>query len=320
MRGAAGGTVLTLLAALLPTLAWAQAPPGTTAQIAAAGARETARGLAGEAVKLYDTGDFALALELFEKADALYPAPQYRVYVARICTKLGKLRRSIAKYDEAMQMPRPPGAPPSFVEAQQTAAEERAETERRLPILRIDVAGARAEDVTLTVDGEPVPPPKWARLALDPGRHAIAATAPRTRGSSQTVELREGATSSVLVTLQPLAEPVRPRPFRPLAIAAGTVGGAGLIVAIATGAVLAEKRGAILHDCPNDLCTPAGRALINSVSPIEHVNLGGWIVAATGGAAAAVFLYLDLRRPSPATAIVPAAFPGGGGVWVTTRF
>jgi hypothetical protein len=288
--------------------------------MSAAGVRETARGLAAEAVKLYDTGDFALALELFEKADALYPAPQYRVYVARTCTKLGKLRRALARYDEAMQMPRPPGAPPSFVAAQQTAAEERSQTAGRLPILRIDVTGARAEDVMLTVDGEPVPAPKWARLELDPGPHSITATAPRTRGSSQTVELREGATSSVLVTLLPLEDAARPRPFRPLAIATGTVAGAGLVVAIATGAVLAEKRSAILRECPNNLCTPAGRALINGVPPIEHVNLGGWILAAAGAAAAAAFLYLDLRKPSRAAAIVPTALPGGAGVWVTARF
>ncbi len=29
---------------------------------------------------------------------------------------------------------------------------------------------------------------------------------------------------------------------------------------------------------------------------------------------------LDLRGSKPATAIVPAALPGGAGVWVTRRF
>ncbi|MFT3772862.1 MAG: hypothetical protein QM820_46340 [Minicystis sp.] len=318
MRGAACGTVLALLAALQPAKASAQAPPGPAPQ-AAAGARDTARGLTTQAVKLYDAGEFARALELFEKADALYPTPQYRVYVARAYAKLGKLQRAVAKYDEAMQMPLPPGAPPSFVEAQKTAAEERAEIAKRLPSLRIDVAGAPAADVTLTVDGEPVPSLKWARVELDPGSHRIEATAPRTRGSAQTVELREGATSSVLVTLQPLAD-AAPRPWRPLAITSGALGGAGLIVAIISGAVLAAKRSSILDECPNHLCTPAGRALINSVPPIEHANLAGWIGAATGTAAAAVFLYLDLRGSKPATALVPAPLPGGGGVWVTRRF
>lgn len=318
MSGAANGTVLALLATLLPAVAWAQPPPGAAAHGAAADAGDTLRELAAQAVKLYDAGELERALELFEKVDALYPAPQYRVYAARTCAKLGKLRRAVAKYDEAMRMPLPPGAPPSFVEAQETAKEERAATAKRLPTLRIDVTGAAAADVTLTVDGEPVGPAGRLRLELDPGRHRIAAAAPRTRPSSQTVDLREGASSSVLVALQPLPEAAAP--FRPLAITSGALGGAGLIVAIASGVVLTEKRRAILRDCPDKLCTPAGRALIDSVEPIEHVNLGGWILAAAGGAAAAVFLYLDLRGPAPATALVPAPLPGGGGAWITRRF
>jgi hypothetical protein len=318
-----------VLAALLPAVARAQPPPAPmgetprppspTAPLADADAREMARGLAAQAVKLYDSGDYALALSLFEKSDALYPAPQYRVYAARTYAKLGKLRRAVARYGEAMQMPLPPGAPPSFLEAQKTAGEERVETEKRLPILRVDVTGAPAEDVTLTIDGEAVSLPSARSLVLDPGRHEIAATAPRTRGGSQTVELQEGATSSVIVPLQPLPKPA-PRPFRPLAITAGAVAGAALVVAVASGAVLADKHSAILKDCPNDLCTPAGRRLINGVAPIDAVNLAGWIVAAAGGAAAAVFLGLDLRRPSPATAIVPTPLPGGAGLWVTRRF
>jgi hypothetical protein len=298
-----------LLAALLPAVAWAS------------DARETARKLAEQAAKLYDAGDFTQALELFEKADATYPAPQYRVYVARTYAKLGKLRRSIAKFDEAMQMPLPPSPPPGFVEAHNAATEERAETAKRLPILRLDVTGAPAAQVTLTVDGEPVPSLKWARVELDPGRHQIAAAAPGTRGSAQSVELREGVSSSVLVTLQPLAiAPPPARPWRALAIAGGALTGAGLIVAIATGAVLAEKHSAILNDCPNNVCTPTGSALINSVPPIDHVNLAGWIVTAVGGVATAVFLGLDLSGPKPTTAIVPAALPGGGGLWITGRF
>jgi hypothetical protein len=311
-------TALVLLAALLPAAASAQVPPSTTAQgPVAAGALETARGLTAQAVKLYDAGDFALALELFEKADALFPTPQYRVYAARAYAKLGRLRRAIARYDEAIQMPLPAGAPPSFVEAQKTAAEERAGTLKRVPILRIDVTGAPPAEVT--VDGEPVSPAGSLRLELDPGRHRIAARAPGTVDFSQIVELREGESSSVLVALQ--AQDLAPtRPWRPLAIASGALGGAGLVVAIASGAVLAEKHSAILDECRSHLCTPAGRALINSVAPIEHVNLGGWIAAAAGGAAAAVFLVLDVRGSKPATALVPAPLPGGAGVWATGAF
>jgi hypothetical protein len=123
----------------------------------------------------------------------------------------------------------------------------------------------------------------------------------------------------VTVTLEPL-QVASSGYWRPLAITAGVVGGAGLVIAIATGAVLADKHGAILRDCPNKLCTPAGRALINSAAPIGDVNLGAWILTVTGAAASAVFFYLDLRGQKPDTTVVPAALPGGGGLWVTRRF
>lgn len=310
------GKALLLLAAVLPVEASAEAAPATTPQ--SAEAYETARKLSTDAVKLYDLGKFELALDLFEKADALYAAPSYRVYVARAYAKLGKLRRSIAKYDEAIQMARPPGAPPSFLEAQQTAAEERAETVKRVPSLRIEVTGAPAEDVTLTVDGEPVTAPDWPHVELDPGRHQIAATSPPNLAGSQSVELGESMSTTVQLALLPPAAPSPP--FRPLAITAGALGGAGLIVAVVSGAVLAGKHSAIEQECPNQLCSPAGRALINSVPPINAVNLGGWIAAAAGGTAAAVLLALHIRGSKPATAIAPAPLAAGGGLWISGTF
>ena len=40
-----------------------------------------------------------------------------------------------------------------------------------------------------------------------------------------------------------------------------------------------------------------------------------------GGAATAVFAYLDARKgPTPTTAIVPAPLAHGGGVWLTRSF
>lgn len=336
------GKVLGLALALLSAEAWAGAPPATTTPAAttqttttpatttpattmpAAEAHEAARKLSAQAVKLYDLGEFALSLELFEKADALYPSPSYRVYMARAYAKLGKVRKSVATYDEAIHMTRPPSAPAGFVEAQQAAAEERAETAKRLAVLRIDVTGARAEDVTLTVDGETVSAASRLRVELDPGRHQIAATSPQTAARSQSVELKEGASSTVSLALEPRDGSVPP--FRPLAITAAALSGAGLVVAVASGVVLAEKHNAILQECPNRVCSPAGRALIQSVSPINDVNLAGIVVAAASGTAAAVFLTLHLRGPKSATAtatttaIVPAPLPGGGGLWVTRSF
>jgi hypothetical protein len=68
------------------------------------------------------------------------------------------------------------------------------------------------------------------------------------------------------------------------------------------------------------VCTPAGRSLIESVGPIDQVNLAGWITTAVGAAATGVFVVLDQRAQAPTTAVAPALLPGGLGVSVTRGF
>jgi hypothetical protein len=312
-------TTVCLLAALVPAVARADAPSNATPM--AANAREAARGLAAQALSSYDAGDLAVALPLFEKADALYPTPQYRVYIARAYAKLGQLRRAVAEYDEALLLPLPPEAPPSFVDARKTALNERTEAEKRLAIVAVEVSGAPSADVTIKVDGEAIRPEAGGYLMLDAGHHRLAAKAPTTSETVEVVELTEGRSSSVRFALTPLSDTAgdgAKRPFRALAIASGAVGASGLVLAVASGAVLAQKRGAILDACPSRACSPDGRALIDGLPPVERANLAGWIAAAAGGAFAAAFVTLDHRAPK--TTVTPAVLPGGAFAFVTRKF
>jgi hypothetical protein len=68
------------------------------------------------------------------------------------------------------------------------------------------------------------------------------------------------------------------------------------------------------------LCTPAGRALINGVGPIDAANTAGWVLGLTGVAAGAVLLFLGRDGRPPGASIAPIALPGGGGLRVTGRF
>jgi hypothetical protein len=314
MRSAATATLALLLVVL--------APAGARAEGAGDEARDAARALAAQALKAYEAGDSAAALELFEKADARYPAPQYRIYVARANAKLGKLRKAVAAYDAAVSMPLPAGAPASFAEAQKTASEERAELEKRLATLHVDVKGATPGGATVAIDGEPASADGREVRGLDPGPHRVVVTA----GGAEhaiSVDLREGAASTVGVSFSGAALEARPstsRPFRTAAIASGAIGGAGLVLAIATGAVLVDRHATIGRECPNQACSPAGRALIDGNGPIDAANLAGWIVTAAGAAATAAFLIVDHTQAAPTTALVPAVLPGGAGAWLTRRF
>src|SRR5689334_3982251 len=84
----------------------ARAKEGAPSQAALAGARADA----AQAMRFYDAGQYGRAIELFEKADAEYPSPTYRVYAARAYARWGKLRRAMVRYTEAVQMSPPTGA------------------------------------------------------------------------------------------------------------------------------------------------------------------------------------------------------------------
>jgi tetratricopeptide (TPR) repeat protein len=291
----------------------AQAQPGAPSPAALA----SARGIAAQAMRFYDAGQYGRAIELFEKADAEYPSPTYRVYAARAYVRWGKLRRAVARYTEAVQMSPPTGAA-TFVEAQKTAADERAELVQRLAVLRIEVTGAPPEAVTLTVDGERIPAGDWAAVRLDSGPHQIEAVAEAT-SASRGVSLVERASERVTLELKP---PVFGRFTVPI-VTAFAVGGAGLVVAIVTGGVLGAKHAAINASCSNKACTPTGTALIKSLPPLDDANSAGWGIGLIGlslGGLGAVLATIDRNRTKRATALLPAALPGGGGLWVTGRF
>jgi hypothetical protein len=266
-------------------------------------------------LKLYEAGQYAAAIELFERADAQYPAPQYRVYAARAYAKSGKLRRATELYASATQVPPPPGAPASFRDAQKTAVDELAEVRARLSRLRIQIRGVPLQEVALTVDGQPVPVGE-RQVDVDPGPHRIMAVAAGYTAASQAVQLGEGAVENVALVLLPAsASPT----LSTAEWIAGGAGSAGFVVAAVTGGVLAAKRSAIEKECPNKLCTPAGRALINGIGPIDAANVVGWTLGLAGLAGVVVLVVVDHTGQKP-TAIVPAALPGGGGLWITRRF
>jgi hypothetical protein len=310
--------VVPALVTLSPSSARAQTivPPPVKVPGVTSAARDTARTLAAEALKLYEAGQYAASIELFEKADAQYPAPQYRVYAARAYAKSGKLRRAVDGYSAAVQMTAPPGAPASFRDAQKTAADERVEVQARLARLHVQVRGAPLQGVTLTLDDQPVPPASWHGIEHEPGLHQLAAGATGYVGVSQTVKLAEGAVEDAVLVLLPAPHG---RPIAQLELAAGGVGSAGFVVAVVTGAVLAVKHGEIEKDCPNKLCTPAGRALIDTTGPINAVNVVGWTLGLAGLAGVVALVVVD-RGGQKQTAIVPSALPGGGGLWITGRF
>jgi hypothetical protein len=290
-------------------------------------ARDAARAYAAEGLKLYQSGQYASALEQLEKADAQYPAPQYRVYAARACAKRGLLSTAATWYTRAIRMELPPSAPASFRDAQTAAAAELAALRPRIPALRIVVTSASAEGVGVVVDGVPVPSADWSRVEVDPGRHRVAATAPGLAGGPTSVDVAEGALETVGLTLLPVgpAAPVeRPSGGNGMLTAGFVVGGigvAGLVVAGVTGGIWLSRSAAIDDACPLQgavhVCSPHGRDLINGIGPLGAGNAAAWAIGITGVAGGVALTIVGRRAQA---SVSPSAFPGGGGLQLAGRF
>src|SRR5262249_30358645 len=143
-------------------------------------------------------------------------------------------------------------------------------------------AGARAE-----LDGAAAKLDELqAGAPVEPGRHVVVLIVPGGADQRATVDLAQGEAKTVsLAGAAPApggpgagegADTGGPSGVRIGGFVLLGVGGAGFVAAAATGAMLLSKHAQILKECPTrgttNVCTPAGRALINSTGGLNVAN------------------------------------------------
>ena len=207
---ALGCVFLVEVARAQPSSSGVPAPEAEVPPVGSQAARAIARPLAAEGARLYDAGQYADAIDRFQKADALYPTPQYRVYIARSCARLGRVTESARTYEKAIALPVPVDAPASFGTAQSTAAAELQEVRRRVATLQVVLTGPLMGEVHVTIDGVAVDGAELPKKELDPGLHTIVAAAEGFDVLTRTIEVREGDAERVELTLQRAAPSTSP--------------------------------------------------------------------------------------------------------------
>jgi hypothetical protein len=180
-----------------------------------------ARALAAQGAAAYEQRDFGRALELFERASALVPAPTLKLMEARALVELGRFVEAADRYTETERMLGREPANEAFRQAAKSAEVERAGVLERTPSLRVEVVGAAPGDsVELFIDGEPQPPEtaEQARPS-DPGVHRIEARTRSGAAGQSSVTLEEGMHADVEVRLvsatASIAVPASPAPVAP---------------------------------------------------------------------------------------------------------
>lgn len=340
LRRARGwGVALAVLAALVADGAHASAqappapPPAEGAPIDEA-TRGSARELGEQGNALFAAGDFAGALDKFERANALVPVPTLGVRIARSLVALGRLVEASERYLAVQRA----GLPPSPLPVHERALEEaRAEREALLPRIPSLVVTVDPPDAAVRIDGAPLPPALVGeKRVVDPGRHVVEA---QVGGATRRVEVEvaEGATLPVHLSVDGAA--VTPGGGGPAPGGAATdegagspwpivgwsavgVGGASTVVGIVTGLVAMGQRGDLEARCGEALaCPPDAHDDASSYNTLRTTSAITFFAGLGIAAAGATILVIDPGGgDASAQGAAARIVAGPGRVGVAGRF
>jgi hypothetical protein len=292
--------------------------------------RASARAMATQGLAAEEAGQFADAVALFKRAEAIVHAPPHLLHIARSEAKLGRLVAAHEAYFKIAREEIPSTAPRAFLDAQTAAQKEMADLKPRIPTLKIVVEGGTG---TVTMDGAPVPDALVGiARPLDPGRHNLQAKGRKLASPAMVVDLAEGAHETVRLVLAPAAggpddvaettapppEPAQRGSNVPAYVAWG-VGAAGLAVGTA------GKRSDAEAICPPGRCPESRRAeveeLDSSADSAATISLIGYGVGIAGVGVGTVLFLLNRKGTSRETArgaVMP--WIGAGSVGLNGRF
>jgi hypothetical protein len=279
--------------------------------------REQARVLGEEGLAKYDAGDFAGALERLDRAYALYPAPTLGLYSARALSKLGRLLEASRRYLEVSRATLEADASDQLKQAQADATAEHGVLQKRIPQLRAETTNATIADVAITLNGTPVASSELERgRQLDPGKYVVRGVYGNETKIVEVV-LRESETKTAVLqftapgaapppvvppTSQPTPAPTDPGKPRPPGASQRTLGwvvlvlgGIGVGVGAATGAMASGKKSDLEKVCPDlSHCPESARSDVDSYNNLRTVSSIGFI---GGGVGVAAGLVLVLTAP-----------------------
>lgn len=300
------GVALALAVGIWTTAASAQEEP-SAADISAA------RALGQEGVKLAESGNCAEALDKLARAEKIFHAPTTLARLGECQVQLGKVVEGTENLNRVVREQLAPNAPQAFVAAQERAKKLLPEAKAKIAKLKIAVAAPGDAELTVKVDGEPVPLANLnTNRPMDPGEHLVEASAPGYLPASAKVRLAEGGVDSVALTLEPdpnapkrtaqapavapppqepqtpapadTAPPAEDQPSKskvPAFIALG-VGAVGLGVGTVFGLSAISKKDDLDASCQNKVCPGNQQDTIDSAKTAGTISTVGFAVGAVG--------------------------------------
>jgi len=168
----------------------AQSPGGTPE------AKAVAQSLLSEGTRLFDTGEFASALEKFTQAYVTYASPKLLYNIAQTHRALGRWAEAMETFERFIAQ-----APDDLGDMSTEVRSTMAELQTKLGRLHIECSTPQAE---ISMDGRAVGvSPLRELLWAEPGRHQITARHPDMIPVVEDVEVSVGAIQNVMLVMQP---------------------------------------------------------------------------------------------------------------------
>lgn len=166
--------------------------------------RAGARAAATEGSRAFNEGNYAEALDLFTRAEAIIHSPTHLLFIARAQVKLGQLVRGRETYLKLGREVLAPDAPAAFVNAKEEAKKDLTALDPRIPYVSVSVQGAAGDPVVVNMDGVQIPPTLVGiPRPVDPGEHQFQAFSKGLESEVLTVSVKEGTRQSVALVLKP---------------------------------------------------------------------------------------------------------------------
>jgi len=322
-------------------------------------AKGAARALSNEAKRDFDAGRFEEAGRKFQRAYEVAKVPTLALWTARSLAKQGQLVAASELYRQATRLTTNElWLGDAQQVAQADAAKELAELQPRIPVLRVRVEGAAANDVAVTIDGTVIASalfgidlpadPGWRRLVgkygdenseqtvyLKEGEHkeavvkfsgrplaqpAGATRPPLAAGTAQPVAATgaEGQSAATLTTSTPAQSAASGGAQQTWGWVAVSVGAAGLILGGVTGIVVLSDS-SLRSNCPNRVCQ-AGKVSSSQVSTYNLMRTLSTVGLIAGGVSAAVGVTLLVWTPKRDGDARAALWLGPGSVALKGTF
>ncbi len=283
--------------------------------------RAEALKLAGEAMDLYEAGDFAAALEGFTKADELLPAPTLKLRVARCLDRLDRMQEAVERYRDVIAYELTGSSPKVHREAREQAVEELGDVLEEMPTITVIVRGSGADDATVTMGGEPLSADLLGqKQPLDPGPYAFEAVS-GDLVTRQDVTLERSQALEVSLELVPDtgggggAESDGAL-WQISGWTAIGLGGAGVVLGTVAGVMVLNQEQELMDQCTDRQCPSEVRDDVESFDTMRAVTTAGFIIGGIGLAAGTTLLLLAPSDDEDAdeAQVVPYVTFGGGGI------